>query len=497
MENRKVPKRTSIKTKTVIYTSVFALLLLITVWIFQVMLLDSFYEAAVNRAIVKTAQTVSDNIDADDIEGFTEILSDRESTDIKVIFSKDGKEHSVQSVSYRSILNNDGLVKYYMQQADENGGEYFSRHIESVKTPPSTQRPPEDKDNAPPSKRDGKKEAFETLFESESLIYCMRTQTASGENAYIVVSAELSPVDATVETIKSQLVVISILFIIIAALMGAFIAKKLSAPIISINESAKKLAGGNYSADFDGGTLKETSELSDTLNYAAHELSQVENLRRELIANVSHDLKTPLTMIRGYSEIIRDIPEENTPENIQVIIDEADHLHRLVNDILSLSKIESGMDTATLTFGSITKLISDITARYSKLKGAEGYDIIFEHTEDIYLSFDEMKISQVIYNLVNNAINYSGDDKTVTIVQTRTKSGVRIEVIDTGCGIPEESLKHIWERYYKENKAHKRAEIGTGLGLSIVKGIVELHGGTYGVISRMGVGSSFWFELKI
>ena len=122
MENRKVPKRTSIKTKTVIYTSVFALLLLITVWIFQVMLLDSFYEAAVNRAIVKTAQTVSDNIDADDIEGFTEILSDRESTDIKVIFSKDGKEHSVQSVSYRSILNNDGLVKYYMQQADENGG---------------------------------------------------------------------------------------------------------------------------------------------------------------------------------------------------------------------------------------------------------------------------------------------------------------------------------------------------------------------------------------
>ncbi len=494
-ENKKVKKRTSIKTKAIIYTSVFALLLLVTVWIFQVVLLDSFYEAAVNRTIVKTAQTVSDDIDTDDMDRFIKTLSDRTKADIKVVFA-DGS--SVQSLSYKSILNNDGLVKYYIQQADEEGGEYFSRHIEEEKTPSDGQRPPENPGGGmPPQKKDEKKKPFETAYESESLIYCLKATTASGENAYVAVSAELSPIDSTVETIKNQLLVISILFIVIAALMGALIAKKLSSPIIAINNSAKKLADGNYSADFDGGTIKETAELSDTLNYAARELSKVDSLRRELIANVSHDLKTPLTMIRGYSEVIRDIPSENTPENVQVIIDEAVHLQRLVDDILSISKIESGMDTANLSYESITDLICDISARYSKLKGAEGYEIIFEHRENISLFFDNVKISQVIYNLINNAINYSSDDKRVTIVQTRTQTGVRIEVIDTGCGISEENIKHIFDRYYKENKAHKRAEIGTGLGLSIVKGIIELHGGTYGVVSRMGVGSSFWFELKI
>ncbi len=495
--DKKTKKCTSIKTKAVIYTSVFALLLLVTVWIFQVLLLDTFYETAVNRTITKTAQTVSESINDEELEDMLKVISDRTATDIKVIFSDTDHEKNIQSLSLRSILNNDSLVKYYIQQADEAGGEYFSRHIESVKMP-NSQKPPENiGGDIPPSDKSDKKKPFVTMYESESLIYCMRTQTSDGKNAYIAVSSELSPVDSTVETIKNQLVVISILFIVIAAFMGTFIAKKLSNPIISINESAKKLADGNYSADFDGGTIKETAELSDTLNYAANELSQVENLRRELIANVSHDLKTPLTMIRGYGEVIRDIPSENTPENVQVIIDEAIHLQRLVDDILSLSKIESGMDSATLSYQSITDLICRISTRYSKLKGAEGYEIIFEYAENISLSFDEIKISQVIYNLINNAINYSGDDKRVTIVQTRTKAGVRIEVIDTGCGISEENIKHIFDRYYKENKAHKRAEIGTGLGLSIVKGIVELHGGTYGVVSRMGVGSSFWFELKI
>ncbi len=484
--------RASIKTKTVIYTSVFAALLLVVVWIFQVILLDFFYERAVNREIIKTAETAEKNIDNSDIKEFTESLSERTQTDIKLVFVNNETEEYIQSVSRGSILNNNGIVKYYMDMANESGGEYFSRHIEAVKTPSENKKPPFD---APPSDKGGKK-PNDTVYESESLIYCLQSQTKSGRDAYIIVSCELTPVDATVETIKSQLIVISILFIIIAALMGAFIADKLSSPIIAINRSAKKLAHGNYSADFEGGGFKETKELSDTLNYAAEELSKVDTLRREFIANVSHDLKTPLTMIRGYAELMRDIPDENTPENIQLIIDEAEHLHTLVNDILSLSKTESGMDSLNLEVCDITQLVSDIVSRYSKMKGADGFYIAFEYDEHISLSFDALKISQVIYNLINNAINYSGDDKRVTLVQKRTQNGVRIEVIDTGLGISEENIAHIWDRYYKENKAHKRAQVGTGLGLSIVKGIIELHGGKYGVISREGVGSVFWFELE-
>ena len=154
-ENKKAKRCASIKTKTIIYTSVFAMLLLVTVWIFQVVLLDSFYESAVNRTIVKTAQTVSEDIDTDDMDGFIKTLSDRTKADIKVVFA-DGS--SVQSLSYKSILNNEGLVKYYIQQADEEGGEYFSRHVEEVKTPSDGQRPPENPGGGmPPQKKDEKK----------------------------------------------------------------------------------------------------------------------------------------------------------------------------------------------------------------------------------------------------------------------------------------------------------------------------------------------------
>lgn len=487
------PKKwVSIKTKTILYTSLFAAMLLIVVWIFQVVLLNFFYEKAVHNEIIRTADTVEENISSPDLGYMVDALSDRTATDIKVIFM-DGYNwsYSLQSLSYGSILNNDSIVKYYIFQAELSDGEYSARSKESIKSHDDDKFP-----DMPPKDMTGGKKDDEPLFEAESLVHCSAVTTADGTNAYIIVNAKLSPIDATVETIQSQLIVMCIVFIIIASFMGAFIAKRLSTPIIRINESAKKLAEGDYSTDFKGDGFKETAELSDTLNYAADELSKVDTLRRELIANVSHDLRTPLTMIRGYGEVIRDIPGENTPENVQVIIDEADHLRRLVNDILSLSKLESGMDRANLADGDITKLILDIVARYSKMKAADGYDIIFEYSEHITLKFDDLKISQVVYNLVNNAINYAGEDKRVTIKQIRTDSGVKIEVIDTGCGISEENIKHVWQRYYKENKAHKRAEVGTGLGLSIVKGVIDLHGGTCGVISREGNGSTFWFELK-
>lgn len=123
----------------------------------------------------------------------------------------------------------------------------------------------------------------------------------------------------------------------LALIFAAIMSKKVSKPIIKINESAKELAKGNVAVHFDGEGYREITELNDTLNYAAEELSKVENLRRELIANVSHDLRTPLTMITGYAEVMRDIPGENTPENVQIIIDEANRLTSLVNDMLDIS----------------------------------------------------------------------------------------------------------------------------------------------------------------
>ncbi len=283
----------------------------------------------------------------------------------------------------------------------------------------------------------------------------------------------ISPVDATVETLRTQLVCISIIMVLFCVVLAFLISRNISKPIVKINRSAKELARGNYQVRFEEGGYREVAELGATLNYAAKELSTVENLRKELIANVSHDLRTPLTMITAYSEIMRDLPGENTSENVQVIIDEATRLTALVNDMLDLSKIQAGSDSLSIKEFNLTESINTILMRYAKLIENDGYHIDFDYEDDVFVEADEMKMSQVIYNLINNAINYTGADKRVIIRQTVKKGLVTISITDTGKGIAEEELPYIWDRYYKVDKSHKRSTVGTGLGLSIVKGILR------------------------
>jgi signal transduction histidine kinase len=263
-----------------------------------------------------------------------------------------------------------------------------------------------------------------------------------------------------------------------------------------MNESAKKLALGNYDADFSGNGYREINELADTLNYASRELAKTDRLQKELISNISHDLRTPLTMIKGYSEMMRDIPDENTPENVQIIIDETSRLSDLVNDMLDLSKIQAGTRKPDRQIFSLTATVRDTMQRYERLMMQENYKIEFVAREEAEVCADRGMILQVIYNLINNAINYTGEDKRVSVRQERVGDRVRISVTDTGTGIAKEEIPMIWDRYYKVDKVHKRAKIGTGLGLSIVKGILESHGAAYGVESKVGEGSNFWFELE-
>ena len=207
-------------------------------------------------------------------------------------------------------------------------------------------------------------------------------------------------------------------------------------------------------------------------------------------------------MIRGYSEIMRDIPGENTPENIQAIIDETTRLSELVNDMLDLSKIESGSGKHEAERFDITSAVSEVICRYDKMTAVRSYDIRFEYDENVKIFANRGMILQVVYNLINNAINYGGADKFVGVKQIVTtddsgNSFVKISVTDHGEGIEKEKLPLIWDRYYKVDSVHKRATVGTGLGLSIVKKVLEKHGAAYGVDSTVGEGSVFWFELPV
>ena len=244
--------------------------------------------------------------------------------------------------------------------------------------------------------------------------------------------------------------------------------------------------------------LFQCSEIvSETLNYASVELAKTDKFQKELISNVSHDLRTPLTMIKGYAEVMRDIPFENTPENIQVIIDETERLAALVNDMLDVSKLQAGTRQPDMQLFSLTQAVSDVLKRYEKLRGQEGYSIEFYADNEAFVIADSVMILQVIYNLINNAINYTGDDKKVVVRQETIQNKVRISVTDTGEGIKKEDIPHIWDRYYKVDKVHKRSTVGTGLGLSITREILELHNARFGVGSKIGYGSNFWFELDL
>lgn len=318
----------------------------------------------------------------------------------------------------------------------------------------------------------------------------------NGRSLSLTFYALLVPVSATVSTLRLQLLIITGVVLVLAILLAMVIAQRVSKPIEKISESAKALAQGDYRPQFDGKGFLEIVALSDTLNTAALELGKVEGLRRELLANVSHDLRTPLALIYSYAEMMHDFPDEVNPEQASVIMAETQRLTALVNDLLDVAKLEEGFDLNLGCF-NLTQLIAEIVERMADLLKTEGFMVCFERAADVFVIADEVRLGQAFYNLLVNAVNYSGASRIIIIRQNINEKIVRISIIDQGEGIEAADLPLIWDRYYKGGKEHTRAVTGTGLGLSIVKKILDTHGFSYGVDSEVGQGSTFWFELGI
>ncbi len=336
---------------------------------------------------------------------------------------------------------------------------------------------------------------YNSKTKTNGIIYAFKNK-----NKNVFIYSNLENASGFLKIFRNQIIYFIFLLIIISIMISIFIASKVTKPIREITMKAKKIGEGKYDNDFPKNGVFEIEELSQTLENVQQELSKSDELKRDLIANVSHDLKTPLTMIKAYAEMIKDISykdKDKMDEHLDIIMEESDRLTNLVNDVLELSKAQSNVNMYNYVEYDLVKEIKKIIKRYSVIKETESYQFVLDLPRKAMVKADKDKINQVIYNLLNNAINYTGKDKLVTIRVTKEDDCYLVEIIDTGKGIKEEELPYIWDKYYKNDKNHQRNVVSTGLGLSIVKEILKDHNFKYGVKSKINKGTTFYFKINI
>lgn len=337
------------------------------------------------------------------------------------------------------------------------------------------------------------KDAEEIVLSSEAL-------TLEGRTCRLYLTMSAAPIDAYQQRFGLFSVMASLAAVVAAFAVGGLLAMLIARPITEVTEEAKELARGNYGLNLrKNHFFSEIAELSEALDSAKQEISKADRVQRELIANVSHDFKTPLTMIKAYASMIREISGDNKEKrnaHAQIIIDETDRLTALVSDVLDLSKLKAGGAEARTVF-DLSEEVGSILSRFDYLTETQGYKIEAIVDEGLIVKAERNRIGQVVYNLVGNAVNYTGDDKRVRVKLLKKDGMARLEVIDSGKGISPEEVDSIWDRYYRSESTHKRPVQGTGLGLSIVKNILLQHGSPFGVISEVGKGSCFWAEFPL
>lgn len=270
-------------------------------------------------------------------------------------------------------------------------------------------------------------------------------------------------------------------------------------PLTKLSHATRQLAEGDYSVRVNVPETDEIGLLAADFNHMAGEVSRAAQLQRDLLANVSHDLRTPLTLIKGYAETVRDLtgddPDKRTAQ-LDVIVDETDRLSGLVNSVMELSKMSSGTDKPEKVRFDLSQLCEEVAQRYEAVCAQNGYTLKLELPQaetDYTVCADPAMMERVLHNLLGNAMHHIGPDNVFILRVTAPEKGtVRVEVADHGAGIAKEDLPYIFDRYYRSRS--DAGKVGTGLGLSITKAILQSHGFRFGVNSTLGEGSCFWFE---
>lgn len=323
--------------------------------------------------------------------------------------------------------------------------------------------------------------------------------TYRGQNAYLILYRSFTELYNVLDMNRQQMVALSILLTLAASILAAFLAKKYTKPILAIKKSVDLLAKGDLDAS-PGLTQKdEIGQLADSVEKLGQALQKVDILRKEVIANVSHELRSPLALIAGYAEMVRDITwkdEIKRQEDLGLIISEAQRMSRMVDDILDYSQLQAGYLQLKKGWHDLYGILEAETAFCRP--GAMEHHILLELAcprQEIWLFIDPLKIRQVIRNLLYNAINHTEEGQKITLNALSGPYAFHVSVSNPGPPIPMEEREIIWERYQRSQHQNGR-RLGTGIGLSIVSTILEAHGMAYGVECRDGW-IHFWFDCPV
>lgn len=465
-------RKLSLRGQLLIILLVFIVLILTIVYLFQTNFLDDFYRKSKENSIIQVAENVEKYLKQNDVFDYYETIGFSNEVCVRVA-SNDYHYENKGACILRS-LDDRTINNIYKEVNDNSGSKMFYNFVSYNE--------------------------FDARENVKDMLIFGKNIKINESDILILVSSIITPLNATISTIKSQYVIIACVVIFATILLALIISHFIIKPINKINSESKNLSKGEYNSNNIKPFNSEYAELNETLMKANDDILKADKAKKELLANVTHDLRTPLTMIVGYGEMIRDLPEENNVENINVIIDEAKRLSTLVDDLIDISRLESSKIELSYETISIYDLLFDVYKQYEIYCKSQNVSFKLDAKkkyQKIMIDIDIHRIKQVIYNFINNSLNYNNKAKQKIVLGVEEiKDYYRIYVYDNGPGIKQEDINNIWERYYKVDKTHKRNHIGSGIGLSLSKDLLIAHNLKYGVESIENEYSKFFFEIK-
>lgn len=354
----------------------------------------------------------------------------------------------------------------------------------------------------------------DTRLKSDYLVLCGTLQNGN----QILLRTALESIKESVGIANRFLAYVGIASVILCAIILYFVTRRITNPILQLAEISKRMTNLDFEAKFHSRGENEIdflgehmNQMSETLEKTISELKsannqlkidiekkeQIDEMRKEFISNVSHELKTPIALIQGYAEGLQECINDDAESRefyCDVIMDEAEKMNRMVKNLLTLNQLESGNEQVVFERFDIVEVIQGVINATAILREQNGIGLTFQMEEPMYVWADEFKTEQVLTNYISNAIHYASGEKRIVITVKNIEGIVRISVFNTGNPIPESEVEHIWEKFYKVDKARTREYGGNGIGLSIVKAIMESFHRDCGVINYED-GVEFWFEL--